>query len=367
MLILTFGACWCGAAELPKEVQVLHDDFEASLKKVEKQGQDALAAISDTYLQRLRELARLQQARGHFRGLVAMRDEIARFAKARTLPDRPVEEPVELRDAQATFQARLQQTQYSNEFSIVKLAEHYVQALAIASEDLTKGSSTTDVQTVESECDRVVALPRLRQALEATKIRPASVLPKTPSNLVASTTSSDARIRRPLDIFRPSNEPLAATINYDGRVQLSEDATQVRQRKSAGAGSSYRSQDGPIGYTLRVTLSCRSGEIPSGSKLCIEYYSRSLPEHNLRREAVEWVALPRLDRSKSYVIESKGIKLNRSESVSVQQYAGVSVSNFGAEFYGVILHLVDPDGRVLWQRFSPQALERELAATPPEK
>lgn len=365
MLGLIIGSFLCDAAPLPADVLPAREEFEVGLQLAERQGQERITAIGDAYLQRLRELARQQQSKGRFRGLVTVRDEIARFAKVRTFPDRPVDEPVELHDAQAFHQLKLQQMQYSNEFAMVKLAERYVQALAVASEALGKSSVTQDVQAVEGECDRVVALPRLRQALEATRIRPPTTQPK-PST-VAGAGNTDTRIRRPLDIYRPSNEPIASTISYDARVILYEDASQLKARKSAGAGSMYRSLDGAVNYAPRITLNCPNGEILSGSRLVIEYFSRSLPDHVLHRETVERVTLPRLDRGKSYTVEAKGLQLNRSESVSVQQYAGVSVSNFGAEFYGIILHLVDPDGRVLWQRFSPQALERELAAIPPEK
>jgi hypothetical protein len=357
----------CGAVELPKEVQPAREEFEEGLKKAEQQGQERVTTIGEAYLKRLRELSHQQQLKGRFRGLVTVRDEIARFTKVRTFPDRPTEEPVELREAQASFQLKLQQTQYSNDFAIVKLAERYVQTLAVANEALEKNSSTQTTQAVESECERVIALPRLRQALEVTKVRPPTAQPKAHTGAAASAGNNDTRTRRPLDLFRPDKEPLASTINYEAKVWLYEDASQLKARKSAGAGSMYRSLDGLVNYAPRITLTCHNGEILSGSRLVIEYFSRTLPEHNLKREAVERLTLPRLERAKSFTMETKGLQLNRSESVSVQQYAGVSVSNFGAEFYGIILHLVDPDGQVLWQRFSPQALERELAATPPDK
>ncbi|MCX7009692.1 MAG: hypothetical protein NTY53_21030, partial [Kiritimatiellaeota bacterium] len=298
-----------------------------------------------------------QQAKGRFRGLVTLRDEIARFTKARTFPDRPVDEPVELHDAQASFQLKWQQTQYSNEFAIVKLAERYVQALAVVHEVSEKSNQVESVLALDNECDRVVALARLRQALDATKVRPPTALSKAQPNAVAASGANDARIRRPLDIYRPSNESLSSTINYETRVVLYEDMSQLKTRKSAGAGSAYRSLDGQVGYVPRITVTCHHGEVLSGSRLVIEYFSRSLPDHVLHREVVEKVLLPRLERSKSFTVEAKGLQLNRSESVSVQQYAGVSVSNFGAEFYGMILHLVDPDGRVL-----PRLRKNEIAS-----
>ncbi len=357
----------CTAQQFPQDVLPAREDFEVGLQMAEKQEQERLAAVGDTYLRKLRELAQQQQAKGRFRGLVTLRDEIARFAKARTFPDHPVEEPVELREAQAVFQLKWQQTQYSNEFAIVKLAERYVQALAVPREALANGTTMERVYALDAECDRVVGLPRLRQALAATKIRPPAALPKSPTGTVADAGLSEARLRHPLDIFRPSNEPLSATIGCEVRAVVFEDLSQLKSRKTAGAGSSYRSLEGQVGYVPRITLTCHRGELLSGSRLVIEYFSRSLPDHILHHEVVERILLPWLERGKSYTVEAKGVQLTRSEQVNVIQTAGVSVSHAGAEFYGVILHLLDPDGRVLWHRFSPQALERELAAVPPDK
>jgi hypothetical protein len=367
MVCLALCNLLCGSARFPKDLLPAREEFEVGLQVADKQDQERITAVGDAYLQRLRELARQQQFKGRFRGLVTVRDEIARFAKARTFPDHPVEEPVELHDAQALYQLKWQQTQYSNEFAIVKLAEHYVQALAVARDALEKSNTVDSVQVLDDECDRVVALARLRQALEATKVRPATSLPKPPPSTVAAASTTDARIRRPLDIFRPSNEPLTSMISYEAHAVLFEDLSQLKTHKTAGAGNAYRSLDGQVAYTPRITLTCHRGELLSGTKLVIEYFSRSLPDHVLHHEVVERVLLPRLDRGTSYTVEAKGVQLSRSEQVSVIQSAGVSVSHFGAEFYGLILHLVDPDGRVIWQRFSPQALERELAALPPEK
>lgn len=372
-LKLIWGAVFCcqlcGAALFPPALLPAREEFEVGLQVAEKQSQERVTVVGEAYLQRLRELAHQQQARGRFRGLVAVRDELARFAKARTFPDRPADEPVELHDAQGLFQLRMRQTQYSNECAVVKLAEQYVQALYAVRETLGKSNSVASVQALDEECDRVIAMARLRQALEATKVRPPNSLPKPqqPITVAATNNVADARIRRQLDIFRPSNEALASSISYEARAVLYEDVSQLKTRKTAGAGSTYRSLDGPVGYAPRITLTCHRAEVLSGSQLVLEYFSRSLPEHAIRREVVERIALPHLERGKSYTVETKGMQLNRSEQVNSIQYAGVSVSRYGAEFYGVILYLVDPDGRVIWQRFTPQALERELAATPPEK
>jgi hypothetical protein len=364
---LTLCGSLCGAATLPGEVLPAREEFETGLQKADKLEQARLSAVGEEYLQRLRELARQQQAHGRFRGLVILRDEIARFAKVRTFTERPQDEPVELHEAQTFFQLTWQQAQYSNELAIVKLAERYVQTLAVLRETLGKSNTVAGVQALDDECDRVVALARLRQALDATKTRPAALRPKPQPSAVAVPAANDNRLRRPLDIYRPSKEPLSSMISFDARAVLFEDNSQLKTRKSAGAGSAYRSLDGPVAYTPRITLTCQRGEVVSGSRLVIEYFSRSLPDHMLHHEAVEKVVLPRLERGKTYTVEPKGMQLARSEQVSVIQGAGVSVSHFGAEFYGFILHLVDPDGHVLWQRFSPQALERELAAAPPDK
>ena len=156
-------------------------------------------------------------------------------------------------------------------------------------------------------------------------------------------------------------------IGYNLRASMLEDVSKLNQRRAEGANGKVNALEGQIGYVPHIVLSCQHGEVPSGSRLVIEYFSRSLTSHTHRRETVESVLLPRVEHGESYTVEAKGIQLFRSEQIMSTMRVGVSRNFTGSEFYGLILHVVDPDGHVLVQRFTPQALARELAATPPEK
>jgi len=362
---LMMGSAVCFADALPREILPAREAFEVGLQVAEKEGQGRLNALGDEYLQALRNLKNEMQTNAQFRGLVEVHDEIARFAKARVLPPHPIEEPVELHDAQALYQLKTIQTQFSNEFALVRLADRYVQQLAAVREIVEKmGGSSAMLRAVDEECERVVNLERLRRALEGTKVRPPSSL-EVGTNGLASAAETE-QVRRPMDLCRPANESLQTTIGYAIRATVFEDFSRIKTRKTEGV-TKGRTTDGQTAYVPRIVLTCQRGEVPSGSRLVIEYYSRALTEHAHHREAVESVLLPRLDRGENFTVEAKGIQLYRFEQVMANRGVGGVTRNFyGSEFYGLILHLVDPDGRVLLQRFAPQALEHELGK-PPEK
>ncbi|TAN36340.1 MAG: hypothetical protein EPN23_08840 [Verrucomicrobia bacterium] len=354
----------CGAATLPKTLLPARETFEVGLQVAAKEGAKRMASIGNEYLQRLGEIENEMQVNGQFRSLVVIHDERVRFARARVLTERPVENPIELRDAQAMFQVKLLQAQYNNELELVKLADHYVRELAVEREAASKSGATSAMRALDEERDRVIGLAPLRQALEITKVRP----PSSAEALINPNLGAEGeRVRRPLDIFRPASESLHATLDYNLRASVYEDLSKLKPRRSEGGGTKVRAVDGQVGYVPRIMLSCQHSEVPSGSRLVIEYYSRSITDRARHREAVESVLLPRLDRGESYTVEAKGILLFRSEQISSVQRIGVQRSFSGSEFYGLILHVVDPEGHVLVQRFTPQALEREVSATPPEK
>ena len=341
------------------------ETFEVGLQVADKQGEERLKALEEEYLQQLRELEGEVQANAQFRGLVAIHDEITRFGKVRALPPRLVEEPVELRDAQAVHQLKLLQTHYSNEVAILRLADRYVQELAVVRAAAEKHGSSASLRALDEERNRVIDLARLRRALADTKIKPPTSLNVVTNGLTDSSAETD-RVRRPLELCRLANEPLQSTLGYNMRATLFEDLSRIKTSKSEGIVKA-RATAGQINYIPRIILQCQHGEVPTGSRLVIEYYSRSITGHSHHREAVETVLLPRLDRGESYTVEAKGVMLYRSDQVTTVMRSGVTRNFTGSEFYGLILHVVNADDRVLVQRFTPQALEHEVAATPPEK
>ncbi len=362
---LLLGSLPSWAAALPKEILPARETFEVGLEVSDKQGAERLKTLGDEYLKQLVGIEREMQSNAQFRALVTVHDEWLRFHKARLMPPRLLEDPVELKELQALTQFRLLQTQYSNELALVKLAEHYVQELSSVRANNEKQGTASVLKTLDEERDRVLGLVRLRKALDLTKIRPPASLDAI-TNSVADAGDND-RVRRVMELNKPNNEALQATIGYAIRTVIYEDTSRIKARKSEGAGSRGRSFDGMVLYTPRITIVSQHSEVPSGSKLVIEYFSKSIADRLRHRETSESVLLPRIDRGESYTFEPKGLQLYRSEQVTTIQRVGVSRSYGGNEFYGLILHLLDPDGRVLLQRFSPQSLDRELNVRPPDK
>jgi hypothetical protein len=365
MVGLLLGVVGGRGAALPKEALPARETFEVGLQMAEKQGAERLTALGNEYLAQGGVIEREMQSNAQFRALVLVHDELVRFAKVRAMPPRPIEDPVELRDVQAVFHLRILQVQYSNEFTLVKLAEKYVQELALIRGTLERHGGASALRALDEERDRVIGLTRLRQALDIIKVRPPLSLESLTNNLAEPPEGE--RVRRILDLCRPANESLQSMIGYTMRVTVYEDLSRLKARKQEGAGVRGRGLDGQILYTPRITLNCQHGEIASGSRMVIEYFSRSIADRARHRESVESVLLPRIDRGEHHTFEAKGIQLFRSEQVSTIARVGVSRSASGSEFYGLILHVVDPDGRVLLQRFAPQSLERDLNVRPPDK
>ena len=363
---LLMGSALCHAAVLPKEVLPARETFEVGLQMTDREGQEQVKVWGDAYLRDLRKLERDMQSAAQFRWMVAAHDEIVRFTKERTLPAQLVPEPMELHNVQAIAQWKLLQLQYSNECVLVKLAGTYVKELEAAYALAEKKGGGEALRPLEEERDRVVTLDRLRRALDSSKVRPPSA-PAVLSNVVASAASDSDRLPHRVTLFRPAGEALNVTMDFDMRLSLAEDMSHLKTvNKSGGAGSTSRTIDGQVAFIPRIVIACQRGEILSGSRLVIEYYSRSLTEHSHQRESVESIVLPRIASGGSHSVDAKGIQLHRTHSISTS-VSGVSHSVSGSEFYGLILHVVSADGGVLMQRFAPQALEHELAPTPPEK
>lgn len=362
---LILELCQVPVSALPKELLPARETFEVGVAMADKQGAERIKLLGDEYLGQLIALEREMQSNGQFRCVVVIHDEVGRYAKARMLLARPLDEPVELRDIQAIYQFRSVQTQYSNELVLVKLAERYMQELVTVRACIDKQNKPSLLKVVDEELERVINSTRLRRALDLTKIRPPLSLDSVTNSLVDSAES--ARVRRIMELSRPSGESLQATIGYSMRAAVYEDLSRLKSRKSDGAGVKGRALEGQVVYTPRITLSCQHNEIPSGSRLVLEYFSRSISDRKRHRESYETVLLPRIERGESYTIETKGVPLYRSEAINTIYRVGVNKNYSGSEFYGLILHLVDPEGHVLLQRYAPQALERDVAPRPPEK
>lgn len=359
------------AAGLPREAVTLKEMFETRLGQLDKENERRLMEIGLAYEDKLRQLEYEMQVAGRLRELVNIYDERARFAKTHVPPPAvPVVEPVELKTAQDALQKLYQIAQYTNEVSVMRLAGQYLQAVAGARKNTAESGDEAGLKALDEERDRLLALPRVRRALKGTLVDPstnAMVLAGAAAGGTGTAISSDEneyRTERELRMYRLSTENVAAVMGYSIGVTMVEDRSKTRQTKSEGKRTYSESYSGPIGFQPRVTIACRNSEVPPGSRMVIEYFSRSTTDGARKYLSAESMTLPAVGKGEQQEFEFKGVWIARSEGISSMYRYGTTKSYSGDEFHGIIVSLLDGDGRILVQRFHPQSLDREVTPTP---
>lgn len=354
LLLCSTLAGWAG----PKELETWREEFDAGTRRIDASLQTARAEMGDTYVTQLRRIGRELQAQGQIRSLVAIRDEADRFDKTRTPPATAMKEPPELRDTQLQFMARLQAISYSNELEVVRLGSRYLQAIAIRRADAETAGDADALHAWDTETTRVLGLPRLRQALKATETVPSD--PLVAGEVRTAATAAQQWDYRSLRLYRPNTEDLTARINFELVSELGEDLSRLRIRKAVGGVTMSTSEEGVASYRVRTEIRANGTDLPSGHKIVLTYYSRSLVEHERQRETVEEIVLPAIARGQTYTAEGKGVDLYRSTANTTNMRGASGVSVQGREWYGVVIELRDSEDRVILQRFTPQSLEKEM-------
>ncbi|MCX6998335.1 MAG: hypothetical protein NTV49_14930 [Kiritimatiellaeota bacterium] len=354
-------------AALPREAAKLRTDFEAQLKATEQQGQTCLAALNDEYVEHLRHIEAKLQKSGNLRLLAVVHEEIIRFSKARSAPSGTLGAvPVELHDMQVLFIQRFQLQQYTNELQVIGLIEQYLQGLALLREVLAPKDKAA-MQALDEERDRLLGLPRISQALQATAIRPAGLGNSAGTNASAPVANANKSTSTLLTLYRRPDEDLAVIHGYNLSVNLLEDPSRLKTQKNSSSSGRTVNITGQINYVPRITISCRNKSLRSGSRLVVEYFSRvinrvvnqtAVPR---RREGLETILLPAIDRGRTLTVEAKGVMMNKSETIHHPVSGVTTRSNQGTEFYGLIVTLQDDGGQTILQRFSLPGLTAEIA------
>jgi hypothetical protein len=360
---LALLAAVSSAAPLPKEAGPLRTAYDTSLASVESETRDQLGRLAAEYGKVLAALRDDLQQAGRLRPLVAVHDELVRHAKSPE-PAAPGLESVELGVLQGAYLARVQQVRYSNDVEVVKLAERYLQALAELRTTLGRAQDEEALKGLDEERDRMLASARVRAALQVTRTPP----PAAPAyDLASSATSTNqpADRGRAMKLFRPANEDVSKVMGYAVTMNLIEDTSRVKVRESVAGMVTTRSEDGPVSYTPRLTISCRNAEIPPDAEMTIDYFSRSMTDSGYRKESSETLALPRIPRGESASIEGRGISLTRSTAVTHTGRGPDARSYSGSEFFGLIVTIRDSRREVLLVRFAPQQLEKLLEGESP--
>jgi hypothetical protein len=348
--------------DLPREAELYRTEFESAIQASDNATQRLMQGLELTYADRLRQLQYLLQYAGRLRELIAVYDEAKRFQTKRTPPaPTAATEPAELKLLAEEHLRALRTAQYSNDVAVTRAAAIYVQNLAILRRSMAERADPDVLLALDAERDGLLTNARIRKAVTGSLSMPGSL---TNQAAVAADTGSGVEVSdRILRMYGPGNEDVAVIMGYTISVGLTEDASRVRERLSEGAKTSAKSHDGAVGYQFRVAVGGRNSEVPPGSRLVVEYFSRSLTDNTKSYHSSEQSVLPGIGRGESYTAEFKGISLYRSVSVSVSTRGSIR-SYSGHEFHGLIVSLLDPEGRVIMQRFHPQSLNREVNDTP---
>ncbi len=347
--------------DLPREVAAYRADYEAAIQASDDTTQRLLHGLELTYADKLRQLQYLLQYSGRLRELMAVYDEAKRY-QAKRAPPAPTAatEPAELRLLAEEHLRALRTAQYSNDVAVTRAAAIYVQNLALLRRSMADRADPDLLLALDAERDGLLTNSRIRKAVAGSAAAPGSL---TNVVVAAADTSSTGTNDRMLRMYGPGNEDVAVLMGYTIGVGLTEDTSRIRERKSDGAKTMGKSQDGSVGYQFRVTIAGRNSEVPPGSRVVIEYFSRSLTDSGKKYHSSEQSVLPGIGRGESYTAEFKGISLYRSESISTSSRGSIR-SYSGDELHGLIVSLLDPEGRIILQRFHPQALTREVTDTP---
>lgn len=348
---------------LPADAERSRTEFDKRLGEMDQRAAQVTSILGAAYASLLRDLRTRLQAAGRIRDMVAVHDELARYDREKTLPaPEAVPLPSELAKIASRFASQARSEAYTAELEIVEAANRHLQNLASFAAQLSLDGRATVVAVLDAERDRVAAHPRVRAALAGSAGPP----PTAPKGLLATQEQDDPLMEgRKLRMAGPSGEDAERSMAYTLEVTVREDRSRMYQGKVEGPlrmGLSH-TVSGPVVYRFHVTLAGRNGEIPPDSRLVAEYFKRGLVDQVRTFHAAEEIKLPKIGRKESRTFDLNGVELVLTETLTVTSI-GMNRSFSGHDFYGLIVSVVDASGRILFQRFSPQQLGKEVSPTP---
>ncbi|MCX7819426.1 MAG: hypothetical protein N2652_09515 [Kiritimatiellae bacterium] len=346
---------------LPPEVRAYRNDYESALRAAEENLQRTQRGLELTYADKLRQLMYAMQYAGRIRDLLNIYDEYVRFQTKRALPTpTPAMEPAELRILAEEHVKAVRTAEYSNHVAIARAAATYLQNLAMLRRTLAERAEPDVLLQIDAERDRLLTNARVRTAVVSAA---AGIVIPTNFVVAAEGPGSSTEGERVLRLYRLGSEDAATLMAYSLEVGMVEDLSRLREVKTETTRSRSESRSGTVVYRFRVTITARNAEVPAGSRLIVEYFARSLTDGSKRYHSSEQTLVPWIGRGESHTAEFNGISLYRSESQTIQS-RGSGRSFSGEEFHGIIVSLLDPEGRVILQRFHPQSLSKDVIATP---
>lgn len=381
------------AASLPE----LKKQFEGQVREAQQWQREELKTASGQYMKTLEFAEQKLQEKGNEEVLTWVRAEKKRFEQAADMPESALGRgPV--RRAQEAWQEQAHKVKVEAAQRVADVAGKYMQALSQL--QLQSAGNLAALAEIKDETDRVLGNNIIREALALAKTAPAKptvetepaqppkpvVEPAKPVKPVAETPkTAPARLTGPVTVgdyklFPQGKEPAqkelkalrlefpnvaarsAASAYGLGAAAFTDKGKVETDRQNAG-WFAFRQERGMTRTAARVTLTCHGRELAEGSKLVVHYFSHPANSlSDLREERVEQIALPALPRGQAVVVDGTGIWLGKFEHRGT--YARLKG---GDEFYGLIVGLFDPDGKLLIQQCSPSALAKLCPASLPKE
>jgi len=377
-------------ASLPE----LKKPFEAGIRAAQQQQREQVKAASDQYLAALKAAEQRFQESGVEAGLTGVRAERQRFEQAGDMPESALGRGP-LRQAQEVWQAQVAQAKLAHAQRTAELTGKYLQDLARL--QLQLADNPAGLAEIKDETDRVLNNSAIREALALAKTaKPAAAPAVVPATEPAAASAkppaepakpAPATAARPLTgvvtvgdykFYPQGKEPPAkelkqlrmefpnvasrgAASTYGLGAGVFADKEKMDTSRQSGIGFAYKQERGSIRTTARLTVACHGRDLAEGSKLAVHYFSH--PANSLmdfREERVELIALPAVPHGQTVVVDGAGIELGKFEHHGVRK-----VFKGGDEFYGLIVSLFDPEGKLLIQQCSSTALAKTCPASLP--
>ena len=154
----------------------------------------------------------------------------------------------------------------------------------------------------------------------------------------------------------------------DYAIQMTIDADEeLRGRSSGSSGDgnwSSTSSSGSVKHIPRISITAKNNPLQS-CLLVIEYFSyETSNKSKCRKECVEHITLPDVEKGKSLTVDAEGVKFFKWEHKSKSSCGHNYKQGGGLELYGVILSFYK-DNKLLIQLCVPQPLAKECSDTIP--
>ncbi|MCX7009873.1 MAG: hypothetical protein NTY53_21965, partial [Kiritimatiellaeota bacterium] len=250
---------------------------------------------------------------------------------------------------------------------IVTLSQKYMRDLSALQKALATRNDSNAVAEVRAEKDNLLDNNFIREALVVLRSVKGGGEAEISSASDNSEPVSSAPVSAPrYKLYTPGKEPVLASQTIRPLHLVSPNAEQTANAVNYQITASVYSR--PIegdkknfAVILRLTVTAKSKDVPADSKLVIDYFSHGAgATSGYKKESSEIIPQTKLPRGMAIVMDTAGI-----EMPVTPPRQGKKTEKAEKEFYGVVVSLFNPDGKLLYQQCSLPALVKECATELP--